>query len=291
MPPMSDPQGKATEPGTAMAEIKNVTGTAFIVAEFRADENSAAEPLFRDEIVSLFLDDATKKAADGFLTVFPPIKQMIKVRTRYLDDRLDEQLRQGFRQVVVLGSGFDTRSIRKQTAGVNYFEIDDPGTLNFKKARLEANNIRAGTNYISGDYVSDDLNTLLESGEFDFSLPAHFIWEGNTMYLTADSVRQVMINIAKRVERVTLAFDYMAPEVIAKSTGDPAITALVESFAAMGAPWTFGIGNLQELARQAGMSILENRKTADLYRDYRPDGIIDTPLYGLYSLCTLEGAR
>lgn len=111
------------------------------------------------------------------------------------------------------------------------------------------------------------------------------------MYLTADSVRQVMIDIAKRVERVTLAFDYMAPEVIAKSTGDPAITALVESFAAMGAPWTFGIGNLQELARQAGMSILENRKTADLYRDYRPDGIIDTPLYGLYSLCTLEGAR
>lgn len=35
-----------------MAETKNVTGTAFIVAEFRADENSAAEPLFRDEIVS-----------------------------------------------------------------------------------------------------------------------------------------------------------------------------------------------------------------------------------------------
>jgi methyltransferase (TIGR00027 family) len=135
MPPMSDPQGKATEPGTAMAEIKNVTGTAFIVAELRADENRASEPLFRDEIVSLFLDDATKKAADGFLTVFPPIKQMIKVRTRYLDDRLDEQLRQRFRQVVVLGSGFDTRSIRKQTAGVNYFEIDDPGTLNFKKAR------------------------------------------------------------------------------------------------------------------------------------------------------------
>ena len=63
-----------------MTEIQDVTGTAFIVAEYRADENRAAEPLFRDEIVSLFLDDATKKAADGFLTVFPPIKQMIKVR-------------------------------------------------------------------------------------------------------------------------------------------------------------------------------------------------------------------
>jgi hypothetical protein len=59
----------------------------------------------------------------------------------------------------------------------------------------------------------------------------------------------------------------------------------------MGAPWVFGIGNLRELARQVGMSIVKNRKTGDLYRDYRPDGIIGTPLYGYYSLCTLEGAR
>ena len=100
-----------------------------------------------------------------------------------------------------------------------------------------------------------------------------------------------MTNIAQRVEQFTLAFDYMTPEVIAKTTGDPAITALVERFAAMGAPWGFGIGNLQEFARQAGMSIIEHRRMGDLYRDYRPDGIIDTPLYGLYSLSTLEGAR
>jgi methyltransferase (TIGR00027 family) len=288
---VSDPQDQASQQGATMTEIKNVTGTAFIVAEFRADENSAAEPLFRDEIVPLFLDDATRKAADGFSAAFPPIKQMIKLRTRYLDDRLDEQLRRGFRQVAVLGAGFDTRSVRKQTAGVNYFEIDDPGTLNFKKAQLDVNNIRAGPIFIPGNYVSDDLNALLESNGFDFSLPTHFIWEGNTMYLTEDSVRHVMTNIAQRVERFTLAFDYMTPEVITKTTGDPAITALVEHFAAMGAPWNFGIGNLEELARQVGMSIVENRKTGDLSRDYRPDGIIDTPLYGYYSLCTLEGAR
>jgi methyltransferase (TIGR00027 family) len=274
-----------------MTEIKNVTGTAFIVAEFRADENNAADPLFRDEIVPLFLNDDTRKAADCFSASFPPIKQMLKVRSRYLDDRLDEQLRRGFRQVVVLGAGFDTRSVRKQTAGVNYFEIDDPGTLNFKKARFEANNIRAGTIFIPGNYVLDDLNALLESSGFDFGLPTHFIWEGNTMYLTEDAVRQVMTNIAQRVGRFTLAFDYMTPEVVAKTTGDPAITALVEGFAAMGAPWVYGIGNLRELARQTGMSIVENRTTGELYRDYRPGGIIDTPLYGYYSLCTLEGAR
>jgi O-methyltransferase involved in polyketide biosynthesis len=62
---------------------------------------------------------------------------------------------------------------------------------------------------------------LLESCGFDFGLPTHFIWEGNIMYLTADAVRQVMTNIAQRAERFTLAFDYMTPEVIAKTTGIP----------------------------------------------------------------------
>ena len=261
------------------------------MAEFRADENNAANPLFRDEIVPVFLDAASKTAAQGFAAVFPAIRQMIKVRTRYFDDRLDAQLRQGFRQVVILGAGLDTRPIRKQAAGVTYFEIDDPGTLEFKKARLKARDLRSATRFIPGNYVSDDLKVLLEDNGFAFGLPTHFIWEGNTMYLTADAVRHVMITLVKNVERFTLSFDYMAPEVIAKSTGDAKITAFVERFAAMGAPWTYGIGNLPELAQQTGMSILDDRTTADLYLDYRPDVRIDTPLYGFYSLCTLERAE
>jgi hypothetical protein len=54
----------------------------YIVAEYRADENSAAEPLFRDEIVSLFLDDATKKAAD-FQTALACFGSFYVVFARY----------------------------------------------------------------------------------------------------------------------------------------------------------------------------------------------------------------
>jgi hypothetical protein len=38
-----------------MTEITNVTGTAFVVAEYRDEENRAVEPLYRDNVVSLFL--------------------------------------------------------------------------------------------------------------------------------------------------------------------------------------------------------------------------------------------
>jgi len=60
----------------------------------------------------------------------------------------------------------------------------------------------------------------------------------------------------------------MAEEVIAKTTGDPAITNVVRRFAAMGSPWHYGIIDVRSLADKAAATILENVKVADLHRAY-----------------------
>ena len=52
---------------------------------------------------------------------FPPGVQGVMLRTRYFDDRLDEQLSRGCRQVVIPGAGLNTRGVRKQMPGVIYF--------------------------------------------------------------------------------------------------------------------------------------------------------------------------
>ena len=101
-----------------MSSVKNVSGTAFVVAEFRADENRQPTPLYEDPVVALFLDEDSREAADRMAASFPPVEAMVKVRTKYLDDVLDSQLRDGFRQVVVLGAGLDTRAVRKASHGV-----------------------------------------------------------------------------------------------------------------------------------------------------------------------------
>ena len=41
-----------------MSPIKHVTGTAFVVAEFRARENEEPHPLYVDRVVPIFLDAA-----------------------------------------------------------------------------------------------------------------------------------------------------------------------------------------------------------------------------------------
>ena len=131
----------------------------------------------------LFLDEDSREAADRMAASFPPVKAMVKIRTKYLDDVLDSQLRDGFRQVVVLGAGLDTRAVRKASHGVTYFEIDDPATLALKRRCYERAALNINVTFIPGNYVTDGLVEMLARNGFDFDLPTYFIWEGNTMYL------------------------------------------------------------------------------------------------------------
>jgi methyltransferase (TIGR00027 family) len=271
-----------------MTLIQNVAGTAFVVAEFRAEENAKANPLYRDPVVHVFLDAESKRAADRIFASFPPVKTNVWVRTRYLDDRLDARLQNGFRQVVILGAGLDTRAQRKAEPGVAYFEIDDGATLAFKQERLQENGIEPGVAYIPGDYVAEDLVALLSGAGFDFLAPTHFIWEGNTMYLSRPAVARVLERIAQNLRRYSISFDYMAREVIANETGDPEITAVVERFEAMGAPWTYGISEVESLAAKIDARVADRFTLADLHRLYWPDKRPDSRLFDFYTLCTLE---
>src|SRR4029078_8776708 len=110
-------------------------------------------------------------------------------------DRLGEQIAQGCKQVVILGSGLDTRPVHKAAPGVAYFEIDDAGTLDLKKARYSATGTDARVTFISANYVASGVIALVAANGFDMSLPSFFIWEGNTMYLTRTHVMKVLTDL------------------------------------------------------------------------------------------------
>lgn len=271
-----------------MSEVREVTGTAFVVAEFRARENEETHPLYVDAIVPIFLDARTREAADRIRADFPAGENMPRLRTRYYDDRLGEQIAQGCRQVVILGSGLDTRPVRKGAPGVAYFEIDDVGTLELKKARYAANGIDARVTFIPGNYVALGVIRLLEMNGFDASLPSFFIWEGNTMYLRRPDIMKVLADLKENLRRFAISFDYMDEAVVAMTTGEAGTTAFVERFAAMGAPWTFGFDDLPALAREAGLAISDATTVGKLHRTYWPDRPLESIIYDHYSLCTLK---
>ena len=270
-----------------MGKIENVGGTAFVVAEFRAEENVEAAPLYQDPVVGLFLNEETKQAAGRVAASFPPVKDIVKIRTKYFDDRLEQQLRSGVRQVVLLGAGLDTRAVRKSAPGVTYFEIDEAATLEVKRACYEQQGFDLNLKLIPGNYVTDGLIGLLERNGFDCDLPTYVIWEGNTMYLPLDCTKQILAELRRSVTRFCVSFDYMAESVISKTTGDSGVTRLVESFANMGAPWLSGIRDIQSLACELSLDLIENFRTAELYRAHWLSRLMPSPIFDFYSVCTV----
>jgi methyltransferase (TIGR00027 family) len=273
-----------------LTEIQDVTGTAFIVAEYRARENGKPDPLYVDPVVPIFLDARTQAAAARLVADFPAGERGVQLRTRYFDDHLDAELAGGCRQVVILGSGLDTRGVRKARPGVTYFEIDDPVTIDFKQARLEQAGIEAGIVFIAGNYVTDGLLPLLAANGFDFAAKSFFIWEGNTMYLRKPAVLGVLKDLRARVPSLAISFDYVSEEIIAGATGDPRTSRFVDHFAEMGAPWHFGVNDIDALAREAGMTVLDMARMADLHRAFWPGRAMDAAFYDNYAICTLTPA-
>jgi methyltransferase (TIGR00027 family) len=270
-----------------MSTIKDVSGTAFVVAEYRAEENREPAPIYRDPVVGVFLSEASRQAAERVSSRFPAVKDMVKTRTRYFDDMLEAQIAAGIRQAVILGAGLDTRAVRKQSAEVRYFEIDDPATIELKRRCYADARIDPGVTLIPGNYVRDGLIELLRSNGFDVDLPTYLIWEGNVMYMPLAHDKQTMLQLKRHVKRFRLSFDYLTDAVITKTTGDASLTTLVESFEAMGAPWLSGIDDVHGLARELGLQVVENVTTGELYRKYRgrPGS---SPIFQHYSICTLE---
>lgn len=267
--------------------VVNVTGTAFLVAAFRADENHAQYPLYGDPIVPLLLNDASREAAARLEETFPQVKDMVKLRTRYIDDMLDVHLHSKYTQVVILGAGLDTRAVRKAVPGVTYFEIDDVTTLDWKQARYREHGIEANVRFIPGNYVTDDLIALLLRHDFDIEAPTYVIWEGNTMYLSAGDDARVLRQLRENVERFSVTFDYMSEAVIAKGTGDPGVTRLVESFASLGAPWLTGFSDIQRLAQDVGLKVMDSVATRQLHEWYWGNRLVTSAIFRHYFVCTL----
>ena len=92
------------------AEINNVNGTAFDAAEFRTKEKSKAYPSYRNSVDGLFSNEDTKQTAGSVTVSFPPIRDLVKLRNKYFDQILEDQIQSSFRQVVILGAGLDTRA-------------------------------------------------------------------------------------------------------------------------------------------------------------------------------------
>lgn len=126
---------------------------------------------------------------------WPGVRPSALGRTCWIDDQLRDSLRNGVKQVVILGAGYDCRAYRiPDIIQAKIFELDHPNTLTVKKDALarQLGTLPAHVTFMPIDFDIQDLSTELKTAGFDQTVPTLFLWEGEMHYLAAEGVDETL---------------------------------------------------------------------------------------------------
>jgi methyltransferase (TIGR00027 family) len=191
------------------------------------------------------------------------MSNLMLIRTRFIDDHLVSALKDGARQLVILGAGFDTRPYRfaELLKDKTVFEVDRRSTQRIKKQRLTDASIAVPPNvrFIEIDFKKDALRDVLINAGYQPAEKAFFIWEGVSMYLREPDVRETL----RTITAIAAPGSAVAMDIV-----NQAMLDLLEKLPYLpqhnytthwGEPWTFAVPDQAERAffRECGLDLRE----------------------------------
>ena len=128
-----------------------------------------------------------------------PITTQHLTRARFAEECLEEAVRGGMKQYVILGSGFDTFAFRRPDLDLAVFEVDLAATMELKRERIAAAGMTCpdSLRFVPFDFETDDLRTELVAAGFDPAGAAFFNWMGVTYYLTESAILDNLARLAE----------------------------------------------------------------------------------------------
>jgi methyltransferase (TIGR00027 family) len=239
--------------------------------------------IFSDPFALDILDDRTRArlpemAGDPSHLL---MRLFIAARSRFSEDTLAACVGRGVRQIVVLGAGLDTFSLRNPHAGqgVRVFEVDHPATQAWKRERLKqaALAIPPSLTFAPVDFERQSLADGLNAAGFRADRPAFFQCLGVTPYLTREAIATTLDFVA-RLPESEVVFDYAVPFDHFPPARRAEVMAIAESAVARGEPWLslFDPAEMSALLqgrRFAETEDLSRADVADLYYGDLKEGI------------------
>jgi methyltransferase (TIGR00027 family) len=250
------------------------SSTARGAAAYRAvHQRHEAAAIFRDPFAERILDAETRATLDE-IAADPSrrgIRLFIVSRSRFSEEALAASVARGARQIVVLGAGLDTFSLRNPWPDVRVFEVDFPATQGWKRERLrEAELALPDTlTFAPVDFERESLADGLARAGFRRDRPAFFQWLGVTPYLTHEAIMSTLDFIAGDPGSA-VAFDYTEPFDTQAPERRANLMARAESAAARGEPWLsfFDPPEIAAILRAKGFSDIEDVGFAALVKRY-----------------------
>jgi len=261
--------------------------TAQYMALFRALETNrpSAKRLFTDPYAVAFLTTRFKFITQ--LSVIPFIRNLIYriirrripgalssgvARTRYIDELLQQAVRNGVKQVVILGAGYDTRALRLGFLhSLPVIEIDHPATAKEKQARMIRNlgQLPRNVRYLQIDFNKQRLDQLVAEQGIDQSLPTAFIWEGVSNYLSHEAVAATFSFMQHFARGSYVIFTYVDEKVLRYPAAFFGGERLLSDLKQIEENWTFGLEPflVRRYLDNFEMDLLEDYSAVE-YRNY-----------------------
>ena len=144
-----------------------------------------------------------------------PIIPEIIVRAKFCREVFDDYARNGLKQFVILGAGYDSIAYRDDfPTDLKVFEIDLEVTQTEKLARLaEANkNNLSHVSYLPADLSVESLDQVLGNSEFDFSKKTLLSWFGVTYYIPKEGYLNTLRFVKDHLAPGSaIIFDFLLP--------------------------------------------------------------------------------
>ncbi|GBE68092.1 S-adenosyl-L-methionine-dependent methyltransferase [Mycobacterium sp. MFM001] len=202
----------------------------------------------------------------------------IVLRVRYADEACEAAIRDGIGQIVLLGAGFDTTSLRMAEKPVTIFEVDAPATQKDKRPvteRLLPVPAVAETVWVPCDFEENVLKKrLIESG-FDPARPSVVVWLGVSMYLTGHAIDATLADLAELCAPASrLVVDYIDAGVMTARPVWKSARRVARMVARRGEPYRSGFTaiELDELFATHGFKGADHATVSALLRRYDPAG-------------------
>jgi methyltransferase (TIGR00027 family) len=230
--------------------------TAILVAAYRGRYTEADPPICNDPWAKSLAGEEGDALMETWDAIQPPVGLWVAVRTAFIDDCLLRRIAPSgpCRQVVILGAGLDTRAARLLRDGVRTFEVDHPMTQRVKRervARLKGYPADKAT-YVSCDFATEDFLDRLVASGFDPDVPAYFVWEGVTLYLTEEVVRATLSRIASTHPQSTVIFDHIGKKLVDRQISHAMDVGTVQGVAELGEPFRWGTNHVLPLLYEVG---------------------------------------
>jgi len=212
--------------------------------------------LVKDDYVRWFVDDAAIQSADAARTSLEddsrPESQFQRIAYRYgilremfFDHLIEAAVHDGCRQLLLLGSGFDTRFLRLSTlreGHIRTIEVDMPATIREKRVVLERNlgAIPSDVHLVPIDFRTERLEALF-GADLRNDLRTVCVWQGVTYYLPEGTVSSVLDFVGSALPVGTLpGFDCCTPLMLKENQLVPGIEFNIRRLNEIGEPYLFG---------------------------------------------------